>query len=110
MRDIIFFYLSHPGSDIDVFFRALTRTAKVSLIAKLTPIAGSSIEAGAIFLQMDSATHCGTEVFKIDSSLGGAKEAYSAALSAMMAGKSLIIETDFCNGWGSLVRSLYIVD
>lgn len=79
------------------------------------PVMISSLRAyldGSIFVTVQSPIICNTTVFKIDASFPGAKEMYSAAMSAMIAGKTVKLEiyTDTgCEGWGTKLQSLYVL-
>ncbi|HET7332009.1 hypothetical protein [Dyella sp.] len=48
----------------------------------------------------------------INLGFGGAKEIYAAALSAMVAGKSVQLEVvgTGCGGWGTTLQSIYILN
>ncbi|WP_219726806.1 hypothetical protein [Janthinobacterium sp. AD80] len=62
-----------------------------------------------IYISLDSDVFCGTNVFSIDNTRPGSKQAYAAALSALVAGKKNQLEVDACAGWGTTLRSLYII-
>ena len=62
-----------------------------------------------IYISVDSDSFCATNVFSIDNTRPGAKQAYAAALSALLAGKKVQLEVDACAGWGTPLRSLYII-
>jgi len=64
---------------------------------------------GTIYFSVSSTSLCGTESFKLELSRSGSKEAYSAILSALLTGKRVRLEVDACDGWGTSVRSIYLV-
>lgn len=83
-------------------------------IIDLRPYADSNNSAGGtVYITVDSSTFCGTSVFRIDLSWGGAKLEYAAALSALVSGKSVEIEvptTVYCTGWGQTIQSIHILN
>jgi hypothetical protein len=77
-------------------------------IVKIRPYMDTSTSGpGAVYIEV-SPTFCNTDTVRIDNGWGGAKEAYAAALSSMMADKHVVIEVDTCNGWGTTIRSLSV--
>lgn len=83
-------------------------------IVNLRPYSNNSgSTGGAIYITVDSSTFCSTTVFKIDLTLGGAKEEYAAALSAIVSGKAVLLEVPTsvgCTGWGQTIQSIYILN
>lgn len=65
---------------------------------------------GAVFVQVDAVSLCNTDTYMIDLGLGGAKEAYAAALTALLTNRPVAIEVanSGCTGWGTAVQSLYL--
>lgn len=83
-------------------------------IVTLRPYSNSGgSTGGAIYVTVDSSTFCSATVFKIDLTFGGAKEAYAAALSAIVSGKSVqleVLNSTGCAGWGTTLQSIYILN
>jgi len=52
----------------------------------------------------DSSGFCNTSTFSIDNSRAGSKQAYAAALAAMLSGKKVRLEVDVCAGWSTMCR------
>lgn len=68
--------------------------------------------SGGVYLEMQSAVLCGTTVFYIDPTFPGYKEMYSAAMTAMISGKKVILEAytqTGCTGWGTKLQSFYVL-
>ena len=80
-------------------------------IVNLRPYNGEGAPNGAVFVMVDKATLCDTNVYMIDMAFGGSKEVYAAALTAFATGKQIQIEivNSGCTGWGTKVQSLYII-
>ncbi|MGX9773200.1 hypothetical protein ACWYXN_06775 [Janthinobacterium aestuarii] len=79
-------------------------------VASLRPYMNEAASGEAkIYISVDSDAFCATNVFSIDNTRPGARQAYAAALSALLAGKKIQLEVDVCAGWGTTLRSLYII-
>lgn len=66
-------------------------------------------EWGDIYVQLTTNVLCNTTVFKIDVDDPGRDQMYSAALSALMGNKKVKVEENGCSGWGTNLRSFYIL-
>src|ERR1700739_19032 len=76
-----------------------------SAAMEITNIRPYRIEGGGrIYIDVNSSSFCNTMTFSIDNTLPGSKQAYAAALSAMLAGKKVRLEVDTCAGWGTTLR------
>lgn len=68
--------------------------------------------ASVVYITMNKASLCGTNVYRIDMAQNAGKELYSLALAALMAGSTVAVEID--NGgcgtptWNTRVQSIYI--
>lgn len=95
-------------------------TAALTLFASTTSFAGPvdgpfgvvSVRpysnSPGIYLQVNSAALCGTEVFIIDSTLPNGKEMYAAVLTSIATGKKITLEAVSCTGWGTKLQSLWL--
>ncbi|MEW6995097.1 hypothetical protein AADZ84_12615 [Colwelliaceae bacterium MEBiC 14330] len=87
-------------------------TSKELEISQIRPYNNSSY--GAVYIYVTEKSLCDTSMYRVDLSLRGSELIYSAALSAMMAGKKVKIEIDN-NGcanpaWRTKIQSLYVVN
>jgi hypothetical protein len=66
---------------------------------------------GFALVQVATPSICSTDTYKIDLAWGGSRETLATALSAFNADQFVLIEAvgSQCNGWGSLLQSIYIV-
>lgn len=95
-----------------VICRAEPTSGAVHIIS-LRPYANANgTTGGQVYVRVDSAAFCSTDTFMINLGFGGAKEIYAAALSAMVAGKSVQLEVvgTGCGGWGTTLQSIYILN
>ncbi len=68
---------------------------------------------GSVYVHLDANILCGTSVFVIAADNDGKDVMYSAVLAAFMAGKRIQVEaltTTGCNGWGTSLQSLYVLE
>jgi hypothetical protein len=64
------------------------------------------------YIQVDSTSLCGTNMFWIENTLAGAKQIAAVALTALATGKSVNLEvrSDLgCTGWGSRLQGVQIL-
>lgn len=84
-----------------------TDSGPVKVIA-VRPFLTSTTDQGMVYFQVSASGHCGTDTFRLDQNLGGGKQAFATILTAFVTGKSIIISSDVCTGWGSPVVSVAI--
>ncbi|MCU1150979.1 hypothetical protein JAK43_13970 [Stenotrophomonas maltophilia] len=78
-------------------------------ILSLRPYIGGT--AGVVYVHVSSMDLCSTDIFTIDMSMPGAKEAYAAALAALTSGKKVrleVLNSTGCNGWATGLQSVTI--
>lgn len=88
-------------------------SAAVKIVSLRPYMDASNVSAGVIYVRVDSSTFCGTDTFVINLGWNGGKEAYAAALSAVVSGKSVQLEVPTnvgCTGWGQNLQSVYILN
>ncbi len=78
-------------------------------ILSLRPYTSSNPVA---YIEVSASTLCNTNGFKINLSEPGGKEMYATALTAAASGKQVKLEVSNatgCQGWGTVLQSIYLV-